>query len=224
MPVRIEVGPRDFANKQMRLVRRDNGEKSDIAFTDAASVVAALLETIQDSLLAAARRGRDEKMVTVTKWEDFVPALEKQCLVMTPFCDDREWEEKVKVRINFSIVFPLNVNNQQCFLYPSNFVYFDASKCTKPYLYSVSSIGDVPRRGSQGPAGVCHCGDQCGRQDSVQAFRPASSARGHQMLRLRPSCHHLGALGPLLLNLYSLLFIVKNGGIGFSMMERCCTV
>eukprot|EP00598_Pedospumella_elongata_P007497 CAMPEP_0184967480 /NCGR_PEP_ID=MMETSP1098-20130426/845_1 /TAXON_ID=89044 /ORGANISM="Spumella elongata, Strain CCAP 955/1" /LENGTH=701 /DNA_ID=CAMNT_0027488947 /DNA_START=46 /DNA_END=2151 /DNA_ORIENTATION=- len=97
VPVRIEVGPRDFANKQMRLVRRDNGEKSDIAFTDAASVVAALLETIQDSLLAAARRGRDEKMVTVTKWEDFVPALEKQCLVMTPFCDDREWEEKVKV-------------------------------------------------------------------------------------------------------------------------------
>lgn len=109
MPVRIEVGPRDFANKQMRLVRRDNGEKSDIAFTDAASVVAALLETIQDSLLAAARRGRDEKMVTVTKWEDFVPALEKQCLVMTPFCDDREWEEKVKVRIQFPLVFSLRV-------------------------------------------------------------------------------------------------------------------
>jgi len=104
--VRIEVGPRDFANKQMRLVRRDNGEKSDIAFTDAASVVAALLETIQDALLAAARRGRDEKMVTVTKWEDFVPALEKQCLVMTPFCDDREWEEKVKVRALMTFFVP----------------------------------------------------------------------------------------------------------------------
>lgn len=25
VPVRIEVGPRDFANKQCRLVRRDNG-------------------------------------------------------------------------------------------------------------------------------------------------------------------------------------------------------
>lgn len=97
MPVRIEVGPRDFANKQARLVRRDNGEKTDVNFADASATVSALLETIQDSLLAAARKGRDEKMVTVTEWKDFVPALEKQCLVMTPFCDIREWEEKVKV-------------------------------------------------------------------------------------------------------------------------------
>jgi prolyl-tRNA synthetase len=45
-----------------------------------------------------AKAGRDEKMATVLKWEDFVPALEKDCLVLTPFCDEAEWEEKVKVR------------------------------------------------------------------------------------------------------------------------------
>lgn len=73
------------------------GEKSDVAMADAASTVSALLDTIHDSMFAAAKKGRDDKMVTVTKWEDFVPALEKQCLVMTPFCDIREWEEKVKV-------------------------------------------------------------------------------------------------------------------------------
>lgn len=44
-----------------------------------------------------AKAGRDEKMATVLKWEDFVPALEKDCLVLTPFCDLAEWEEKVKV-------------------------------------------------------------------------------------------------------------------------------
>lgn len=32
----------------------------------------------------------------MTKWEDFVPQLEKQCMVLTPFCDLTEWEEKVK--------------------------------------------------------------------------------------------------------------------------------
>lgn len=204
MPVRIEVGPRDFANKQMRLVRRDNGEKSDIAFTDAASVVAALLETIQDALLAAARRGRDEKMVTVTKWEDFVPALEKQCLVMTPFCDDREWEEKVKVRIYYP----------PHYFFVDNCIFF-VCECFKRFLTLLNHVfcdspftGYVPRGGSQGPAGVCHSGDQCGGQDSVQAFRPASSARGHQVLRLRPSRHHLGALGPLLLNIH--LFTTLN--------------
>ena len=44
-----------------------------------------------------AKAGRDEKMATVLKWEDFVPALERDCLVLTPFCDLAEWEEKVKV-------------------------------------------------------------------------------------------------------------------------------
>lgn len=44
-----------------------------------------------------AKQGRDEKVVQVTKWEDFVPALENKCLVLTPFCDQAEWEDKVKV-------------------------------------------------------------------------------------------------------------------------------
>ena len=28
VPIRVEVGPRDFANKQARLVRRDTGERA----------------------------------------------------------------------------------------------------------------------------------------------------------------------------------------------------
>ena len=50
-------------------------------------------------MFTKAKAGRDEKMATVLKWEDFVPALERDCLVLTPFCDLAEWEEKVKVCI-----------------------------------------------------------------------------------------------------------------------------
>jgi prolyl-tRNA synthetase len=96
VPIRIEVGPRDLANKQCRLVRRDTGEKIDIAFSEVGTRVPALLLEIQAAMLAKARAGRDEKLVRVTEWKDFVPALEQQCLVLTPFCDDKEWEEKVK--------------------------------------------------------------------------------------------------------------------------------
>jgi len=34
----------------------------------------------------------------VTKWEDFVPALNQKCIVLTPFCNESEWEEMVKKR------------------------------------------------------------------------------------------------------------------------------
>lgn len=97
MPLRIEVGPRDVLGNQCRVVRRDNGEKEDVSINGLTEWVAAKLETIQADMLAKARAGRDEKLVQVTEWKDFVPALNRQCMVLTPFCDQKEWEEKVKV-------------------------------------------------------------------------------------------------------------------------------
>jgi len=96
VPIRIEVGPRDMQQEQCRIVRRDNGEKHDIARSSVTSVIPALLEEIQASLYYKAKAGRDAKIVQVLKWDDFVPALERQCMVLTPFCDEAEWEDRVK--------------------------------------------------------------------------------------------------------------------------------
>lgn len=97
VPLRIEVGPRDLASNQCRVVRRDNGDKEDVSLVGLSEWISAKLETVQGDMLAKARAGRDEKLVQVTEWKDFVPALNRQCMVLTPFCDQREWEEKVKV-------------------------------------------------------------------------------------------------------------------------------
>lgn len=48
----MEVGPRDLTNKQCRIVRRDNGEKSDVALAGLEDTISALLDEIQASLLA----------------------------------------------------------------------------------------------------------------------------------------------------------------------------
>lgn len=77
------------------------GEKIDIAVINANTTIPALLTTIQSDMFQKAKAGRDEKMETVLKWADFVPALNKNCLVLTPFCDQEEWEEKVKVQAYF---------------------------------------------------------------------------------------------------------------------------
>ena len=52
VPLRLEVGPRDLTNKQCRIVRRDNGEKSDVALAGLEDTISALLDEIQASLLA----------------------------------------------------------------------------------------------------------------------------------------------------------------------------
>lgn len=58
--------------------------------------VPSILADIQTCLFEKAKAGRDSKLATATNWTDFVKALEQDCLVLTPFCDDGEWEEKVK--------------------------------------------------------------------------------------------------------------------------------
>ena len=75
------------------------GDKLDISTANNAQFVTdikGMLENIQSSLLAKATAARNEKLVKVYEWKDFVPAIEKKCMVLTPFCDEKEWEEKVK--------------------------------------------------------------------------------------------------------------------------------
>ncbi|KAG6620843.1 proline-tRNA ligase [Phytophthora cinnamomi] len=98
VPLRFEVGPKDIAKKQVRVVRRDNGAKEDIPEAELATRIPALLEQIQQDMLDRATAQRDSHIREVTEWKDFVPALQEGCMVLTPFCNEIEWEEVVKTK------------------------------------------------------------------------------------------------------------------------------
>jgi prolyl-tRNA synthetase len=65
VPVRIEVGPRDLANGEVTVVRRDSGDKTQAALAEVAATVPALLETVQAAMLDEATRFRDDHTVDV---------------------------------------------------------------------------------------------------------------------------------------------------------------
>lgn len=98
VPIRIEVGPRDLENRQVRMVVRFGGEKVDVNFDDLAGSVIDKLDEVQGNMLARAREFRDDHLVRVTEWKDFVPNLELHNLVLTPWCGGTHtvWEEWVK--------------------------------------------------------------------------------------------------------------------------------
>ena len=73
------------------------GSKQDIGLDSIGTFIPSLLDEIQKALFERAKKGKEEKTAVVTKWEDFVPAIERGCVVLTPFCDQAEWEDKVKV-------------------------------------------------------------------------------------------------------------------------------
>ncbi|HET9542856.1 MAG TPA: proline--tRNA ligase [Acidimicrobiales bacterium] len=74
IPLRIEVGPRDLKEGEVTLVRRDNGEKRQVAVTGVAGEVPGLLDTIQADLLAGATKDRDDRTVDVSSIEDVAEA------------------------------------------------------------------------------------------------------------------------------------------------------
>ncbi|KAF1775257.1 Prolyl-tRNA synthetase, class II [Phytophthora cactorum] len=98
VPLRFEVGPKDIAKKQVRVVRRDNGAKEDIPEAELATRIPALLEQIQQDMLERATAQRDSHIHEVTDWKDFVPCLQDGCMALTPFCNEIEWEEIVKTK------------------------------------------------------------------------------------------------------------------------------
>ncbi|MET0727431.1 MAG: proline--tRNA ligase [Acidimicrobiales bacterium] len=74
VPVRIEVGPRDLAEGNVTLSRRDTGDKVQVAVGEAAARVPALLDQIQADMLAGAIRRRDDRTAEVSSIEDAIEA------------------------------------------------------------------------------------------------------------------------------------------------------
>jgi len=98
VPIRIEVGPRDVEKKQARVVTRFNGEKEDYPIDGLGSAIAEKLDSIQKAMFVKAKEARDSHLVKVTEWKDFVPNLELNNLVLTPWCGGKhqDWEDWVK--------------------------------------------------------------------------------------------------------------------------------
>ncbi|KAL1557610.1 proline--tRNA ligase [Salvia divinorum] len=98
VPLRIEIGPKDLANKTVRAVRRDNSSKSDIPMADLTDQVKVLLDNIQQSLFDAAKQKRDTCIQTVYNWEEFTEALSQKKMILAPWCDEEEEEKNVKAK------------------------------------------------------------------------------------------------------------------------------
>jgi prolyl-tRNA synthetase len=98
VPLRLEIGPNDLAKKQTLTVRRDTGAKAPIPLATLTESVSSLLETIQSEMFNRARDAYQSRVIEVTKWDDFVPALDNKCVVVIPWCEEEACEDDIKER------------------------------------------------------------------------------------------------------------------------------
>lgn len=96
VPLRLELGPRDLEAGTVMATRRVDGEKQTCSRDGIAAAVKSSLTHIQETTLAKAKAARDSKIIKVSTWEEFVPALDQRAMVLSPWCEDTECEEIVK--------------------------------------------------------------------------------------------------------------------------------
>lgn len=97
VPVRLEIGPRDLANAEVVLARRDTGEKTNVAIADLATKVPALLDDIQNNLYQQAAEHLASHTYTATTFDEFKEKLgNHNGFVKAMWCGDEACEKAVK--------------------------------------------------------------------------------------------------------------------------------
>ena len=101
IPLRIEVGPKDIEAGKCVLVRRDNKEKIDVAFTELEEKIGEILEKMQSDMLEAARARRDSQTYVATDYEEFKKIFtEKTGFVKAMWCGDQACEDRIKEELS----------------------------------------------------------------------------------------------------------------------------
>lgn len=94
-PLRVEVGMNDLKNQTFRIAKRYNSQKEDIEFVNI-EVIPSILEHIQNEMLRLAKEKLDTKIVTCTNFADFETQIKDGMMVITPWKESSESEEKIK--------------------------------------------------------------------------------------------------------------------------------
>lgn len=114
VPVRIAMGPRDFANLTIEIARRDTLEKKTIPQEGLGRYVSVLLEEIQQNIYDKALDFRDKNIYDVNTWDEFLVQIEKGGFLRAHWDGTSETEEQIKTLTKATIrCIPLDAADEE---------------------------------------------------------------------------------------------------------------
>lgn len=119
--LRVELGPRDYQNRQAIVKTRDEEEKQTVSLAQLITVIEEELEVMQTRLLTKARAFRDAHshtaIDTMTQLEQHIEANKVPGWILAGWCGSVECEQKVKEQTKFTtrnIPFQPPVQKETC--------------------------------------------------------------------------------------------------------------
>jgi len=122
VPIRIEVGLRDIAAKQITCVRRDTSEKSFIKINEAYKQLTKMILEIQNNMFNQATNYLNSNITVVKSYDDFKAVIHAGGFVKCGWDGDNKTEELIKNETNATIrciPFDSKVDKKQKCIYSS---------------------------------------------------------------------------------------------------------
>ena len=94
----MEIGPKDVEGKKAMTVFRYNGEKQSVEWENIGETVHQFLIQIQKGMFDKAKANFDSKLKHESTWEGFMTELNKNNVILVPWCSSTDCEEKIKER------------------------------------------------------------------------------------------------------------------------------
>ncbi len=104
VPLRIAIGPRDLAEGNVELARRDSKEKTTVALEGLAATIPALLEEIQAGIFEKAKAYQLANITEANSWDEFEKLLDEKGGFLSAHWDGTpETEELIKQKTKATI-------------------------------------------------------------------------------------------------------------------------
>jgi len=121
IPIRIEIGPKDIAKKQVVLVRRHNRTKTSINMDSLKEKISSELKNIQKEMFDAAKKILDERVVRVSEYQQFKEQLDNGKMIDCSWCGNQTCEDKIKEETGADIrVIPSDNTKAETCIYCKN--------------------------------------------------------------------------------------------------------
>ena len=121
IPIRIEIGPKDIAKKQVVLVRRHDQTKTSVNMDSLTEEISSELKNIQKEMFDTAKKILDERVVKVSEYQKFKEQLDNGKMIDCSWCGNQTCEDKIKEETGADIrVIPSDNTKAETCIYCKN--------------------------------------------------------------------------------------------------------
>jgi prolyl-tRNA synthetase len=119
IPLRIEIGPKDIAKKQVMLVRRDTGKKEAVGIENLKKEIPKLLDEIQNNLLQKSKKLWESKIEKVNTFAELKKVINNKKIGIVPMCRNTSCEDELKAETGGAktlFIAKEKIKNEKCII------------------------------------------------------------------------------------------------------------